>query len=56
MREAYRLWLAILGGAFVTSARGIAPVAEIDGTTLPVDADQMTRLRTAYESAGWDRI
>jgi branched-subunit amino acid aminotransferase/4-amino-4-deoxychorismate lyase len=43
-------------GAFVTNARGIAPVAEIDGTDLPVDDDRMARLTKAYDSAGWDRI
>lgn len=43
-------------GAFVTNARGIAPVAEIDGTVLPVDEDRMTQLANAYACAGWDRI
>src|SRR5215472_2207180 len=45
-----------LDGAFVTNARGIAAVASIDETVLPVDADRMTLLMTAYDSVGWDRI
>lgn len=43
-------------GAFVTNARGIAPVAEIDGAVLPVPADRMARLAKVYSGAGWDRI
>ena len=43
-------------GAFVTNARGIAAVAAIDETVLPVATDLMARLMTAYESAGWDPI
>lgn len=43
-------------GAFVTNARGIAPVARIDGIVLPVDTDRMTTLTKAYACAGWDRI
>jgi branched-subunit amino acid aminotransferase/4-amino-4-deoxychorismate lyase len=43
-------------GAFVTNARGIAPVAGIDDVALPVDAGRMKRLLEAYASAGWDRI
>src|SRR5258708_15548965 len=43
-------------GAFVTNARGIAPVAEIDGQSLPVDAGMMAQLAKAYASAGWEHI
>jgi branched-subunit amino acid aminotransferase/4-amino-4-deoxychorismate lyase len=43
-------------GAFVSNARGIAPVAEIDGRALPVDADRIAPLMKAYASAPWDRI
>jgi len=43
-------------GAFVSNARGIAPIAEIDGKALPVDADRMAQLRNAYASAEWDPI
>lgn len=37
-------------------ARGIAPVAEIDGTPVPVNVGVMTLLANAYDSAPWDRI
>ncbi len=43
-------------GAFVTNARGIAPVGEIDGVPLPVPAELMTRLTTAYACAPADLI
>ncbi len=42
--------------AFVTSARGIAPVGAVDDLTLPADPALMARLRQAYESADWDAI
>jgi branched-subunit amino acid aminotransferase/4-amino-4-deoxychorismate lyase len=42
--------------AFVTNARGLAPVAEIDDVTLPVNVGLMTQLTKAYTSVGWDRI
>ena len=48
--------LGAFAAAFVTSARGIAPVGQIDGLTLPVDAALMTTLTAAYESAGWDQL
>jgi branched-subunit amino acid aminotransferase/4-amino-4-deoxychorismate lyase len=40
--------------AFVTNARGIAPVGQIDDLTLPVDSTLMKTLSNAYESVGWD--
>lgn len=56
-RDAIRLTdVPSFDGAFVTNARGIAPVAAIDGTALLVDADRMAQLTKAYASAGWDRI
>jgi branched-subunit amino acid aminotransferase/4-amino-4-deoxychorismate lyase len=42
--------------AFVTNARGIAPVGQIDDITLPVDETLMITLTEAYESAGWDPL
>ncbi len=42
--------------AFVTNARGIAPVGRIDELTLPVDRALMAALTEAYESAGWDPL
>jgi branched-subunit amino acid aminotransferase/4-amino-4-deoxychorismate lyase len=42
--------------AFVTNARGVAPVGQIDDRALPRDADVMATLTELYESAPWDRI
>lgn len=42
--------------AFVTSARGIAPVGQIDGVTMTTDRDVLQALADAYESAAWDPI
>jgi branched-subunit amino acid aminotransferase/4-amino-4-deoxychorismate lyase len=47
---------ASYAGAFVTNARGIAAVGQIDGHVLPVDARMMTVLTEAYQSAGWDPV
>jgi branched-subunit amino acid aminotransferase/4-amino-4-deoxychorismate lyase len=47
---------ASFAGAFVTNARGIAAVGQIDGHVLPVDGKMMTMLTEAYQSAGWDPI
>jgi len=43
-------------GAFVTNARGIAAVGQIDDHVLAVDAKLMTALTDAYQSASWDPI
>jgi hypothetical protein len=43
-------------GAFVTNARGIAPVGQVDDVSLPVDGTMLATLTQAYESAGWDLI
>ncbi len=43
-------------GAFVTNARGIAAVGQIDDHVLAVDAKLMTTLTDAYQSASWDSI
>jgi branched-subunit amino acid aminotransferase/4-amino-4-deoxychorismate lyase len=43
-------------GAFVTNARGIAPVGQIDGHALAVDAKLMRTLTGAYQSTTWDPI
>lgn len=42
--------------AFVTSARGIAPVTRIDDTRLRVDEELMERVYAAYEAAPWDAL
>lgn len=39
---------------FVTNARGIAPVGQIDDRAVPMDARLMKPLTDAYESASWD--
>jgi branched-subunit amino acid aminotransferase/4-amino-4-deoxychorismate lyase len=48
--------LASFAAVFVTNARGIAPVAQVDDLRLTADASFMGRLTDAYESAGWDSI
>ncbi len=47
---------ASFAGAFVTNARGIAAVGQIDAHVLPVDAKMVTTLTEAYQSAGWDLV
>ncbi|MEV8015504.1 aminotransferase class IV family protein [Streptomyces sp. NPDC086554] len=42
--------------AFVTNARGIAPVRRIDDTEFTVDAKLMRVVTEAYESAPWDVV
>ncbi|MGW4161681.1 aminotransferase class IV [Streptomyces sp. NPDC004788] len=42
--------------AFVTSARGIAPVNRIDDSPLRVDEELMERVYAAYEAAPWDAL
>lgn len=42
--------------AFVTNARGIAPVAQIDGLELAVDTELMDRVVAVYEGVTWDPI
>jgi len=48
--------VASFAGAFVTNARGIAAVGQIDRHVLPVDAKMMTMLTEAYQSAAWDPV
>jgi branched-subunit amino acid aminotransferase/4-amino-4-deoxychorismate lyase len=43
-------------GAFVTNARGIAAVGQIDSHVLAIDAKLMTTLTDAYQSTNWDPI
>lgn len=43
-------------GAFVTNARGIAPVAQIDDLELAVDTDLMGSLSAVYEAVPWDPV
>jgi branched-subunit amino acid aminotransferase/4-amino-4-deoxychorismate lyase len=43
-------------GAFVSNARGIAPVGAIGDRTLPVDDERMAALQELYASVPWDEI
>ena len=43
-------------GAFVTNARGIAPVAQIDDVGFAVDKGLIETVRAVYGSVPWDRI
>jgi branched-subunit amino acid aminotransferase/4-amino-4-deoxychorismate lyase len=42
--------------AFVTNARGIAPVARIDDVGSPVDTELMDAVRAVYDAVPWDPI
>jgi branched-subunit amino acid aminotransferase/4-amino-4-deoxychorismate lyase len=44
------------GGAFVTNARGIAPVARIDEVDIPVDGRLVSTLVRLFEGAPWEPI
>jgi branched-subunit amino acid aminotransferase/4-amino-4-deoxychorismate lyase len=48
--------LHTMTGMFVTSARGIAPVVEVEDAKLPVAADSMARLAQCYDAVPWDPI
>jgi len=48
--------LASYAAAFVTNARGIAPVARIDELAIPVDASLMRTVQDRYASVAWDPI
>jgi hypothetical protein len=45
--------LGLFAAAFVTNARGIAPVGQIDDLGLPVDPVLMRTLARVYGSAPW---
>ena len=48
--------LGSFAAAFVTNARGIAPVGRIDDRALPVDPALMSALARAYGSAPWTAL
>jgi branched-subunit amino acid aminotransferase/4-amino-4-deoxychorismate lyase len=57
VREPVRLAdLPSFDAAFVTNARGVAPVAAIDDVPLPTAAGVMAALTAAYRSARRDRV
>ena len=43
-------------GAFLTNARGIAPVGRIDDTAMPADAEPVATVIRTFEAAPWDPI
>jgi branched-subunit amino acid aminotransferase/4-amino-4-deoxychorismate lyase len=48
--------LASFSAAFVTNARGIEPVGQIDGIGFAADDDVLASLRKARDAAGWDPL
>jgi branched-subunit amino acid aminotransferase/4-amino-4-deoxychorismate lyase len=48
--------VASLGGAFLSSARGIGAVTAVDRTSLPVEPEGMRLLADAYASVPWDAV
>ena len=48
--------IASFGAAFVTNARGIAPVGSVDETELPVDPALMASLERIYADVPWDPL
>ena len=43
-------------GAFITNARGIAPVGRVDDTVVPTDAPFVSTLMQMFDAAPWDPI
>jgi len=43
-------------GVFLSNARGIAAVSEVDGMTLPQPSGRLAELVAAYDSVPWDPI
>lgn len=43
-------------GAFLTNARGIAPVGRIDDAAIPLDAELSATVIRMFEAAPWDPI
>jgi branched-subunit amino acid aminotransferase/4-amino-4-deoxychorismate lyase len=57
VREPVRLaHLPSFDGAFVTNARGLAPVAAVDDVPLPTGSGVLAAVAGAYASARWDRV
>jgi branched-subunit amino acid aminotransferase/4-amino-4-deoxychorismate lyase len=48
--------IAVLDGAFVSNARGLAAVGQVDEVRLPVHAERMNLVTDAYASVPWDAI
>jgi hypothetical protein len=48
--------LGTFKGAFLTNARGIAAVSQLDDTLLPLQAEDLDTLADIYASVPWDVI
>jgi len=48
--------IASFDGAFLSNARGVAAVSEVDGMSLPMQARRMETIADAYASVPWDII
>jgi branched-subunit amino acid aminotransferase/4-amino-4-deoxychorismate lyase len=48
--------IASFEGAFLSNARGLAAVTQVDVATLPVQAERMKTITDAYASVPWDAI
>jgi branched-subunit amino acid aminotransferase/4-amino-4-deoxychorismate lyase len=48
--------IAAFDGAFLSNARGVAAVSEVDGMSLPMQARRMETIADAYASVQWDII
>jgi branched-subunit amino acid aminotransferase/4-amino-4-deoxychorismate lyase len=48
--------IASFDGAFLSNARGLAAVTQVDVATLPVKAERMKTITDAYASVPWDAL
>jgi branched-subunit amino acid aminotransferase/4-amino-4-deoxychorismate lyase len=48
--------IAAFDGAFLSNARGVAAVSEVDGMSLPMQARRMETIADAYAAVPWDII
>ena len=48
--------IASFEGAFLSNARGVAAVSQVDGMSLPMRAQRMETIADAYASVPWDII
>jgi branched-subunit amino acid aminotransferase/4-amino-4-deoxychorismate lyase len=48
--------IASFDGAFLSNARGVAAVSEVDGVSLPMQSRRMETIADAYASVPWDII
>jgi branched-subunit amino acid aminotransferase/4-amino-4-deoxychorismate lyase len=48
--------IASFEGAFLSNARGVAAVSQVDGMSLPMQARRMETIADAYASVQWDII